>query len=795
MKKIAALTVFLVSVLISRGQVSCESISEALDHPSYCEGVIINPYETRKTNKFLRRINKFDALSTVYLQRGFTADELKHVINGIKHLELDEVIVECDSLTGLIEILAGLQTVDKITLIEPFTLRSEAFLDIKKLKSPALTLNSSTRVKLPKDFEFPEQLEEIEILSKQPSKNDVLVGKLIGLEKLTSVLITTESISSLPAELKSLTKLKNLEVIKAKDIDAAEADLVAKRFRMAKEGHECTRLLSITYNTMADMSDAERQAFTSLFSDFYLLGEKENQEKPAATANEVANADVFASTVGFKPLLPQADVKRKVFNIPAESAVSIKVNSGTKITIPQDAFVDATGKPVTGNVNITYREIITPLDMLMSGVPMAYDSGGVTNQFVSAGNFELLAFKEGEPLTLAQDKTIDVEFVSADANNGFNLYKLNPETANWEFEGTADNREKPAQDSTKSKPLQIVDTDFTYGFDTTVFEERFANVNYRYMLDENEKQGDVGEIAKSRKGRLGYRVSKIIGKQRTLFKVQVDAAEKVKADSVHQVKFKLYTGIAKSKHPFFNELIAFKGYTFYAANETTRKEFKKMYVRKQQYNDVRIEYEKGNDYCTIRLKTAKGFIDLVADITQGKSGFGETYAKQAFARRYKRYERSLNKRIERLNNALEQRKKMARIGLEGYVDDGTMRGAVGRTLRLTGLGVFNCDAFYKFDIPPTVIADVLVKTQDTTITPLTVFVVDRKINGLLTYSSSYVSLSKKSTKTIIAIGEDETVYCIDGKAENAVGRRAIAMKKVDASGVKNAKQFAELVGL
>ncbi len=794
MKKIAVLTVFFVSVLISKGQVSCESISEALNHPSYCEGVIVNPYETGKTNKFLRRINKFDALTTVYLQRGFTADELQNVVNGIKHLELDEVIVECDSLTGLIEMLAGLQTVDKITLIEPFTLRNEALSDIKKLKSAVLGLHSSTRIKVPKDFEFPKQLEEIEILSKQSAKNDVLVEKLAGLEKLTSVIISTESINNLPAQLKSLTKLKNLEIIKAKDIDAAEADLAAKRFRMAKEGSECTRLLTITYNTRGEMQDGERQAFATLFSDFYLLGEKEKQEKQAATADEVANADVFATTVGFKPLLQQADVKRKVFNIPSETAVSINVNCGTKITIPQDAFVDANGKPVTGDVNITYREIKTPLDMLMSGVPMAYDSGGVTNQFVSAGNFELLAFKEGEPLKLAQGKTIDVEFVSADANDGFNLYKLNPQTANWEFEGTADNREKPAKDSTKQNPLQIADTDFGYAFDTTLFEERFANVNYRYMLDEDEKQGEVGEIAKSRRGKLGYRIEKKIGKQRTLFKIQMDVAEKVKADSLHQVKFKLYTGIAKSKHPFFNELIAFKGYTFYSSNETTRKEFRKMYARKQQYNDVRITYEKGNNYCTIRLKTAKGFIDLEADITQGKSGLAGSYAKQAFARRYKRYERSLNKRIGRLNNVLEQRKRVARLSLGGY-DDGTMMGAVRRTLLLTGLGVFNCDAFYKYETPPTVITNVLIKTNDTTITPATVYVVDRNINGLFTYNADFVSLYKKNTKAIVAIGSDETVYCIDGKATNAISQNTIAMKKVDVNGVKNSKQFAELVGL
>ncbi len=777
------------------GQGNYTPLKEALKEPSAYESVLIQPNETGRINKFIRKLDKFYNLQTVYIQRGFDAEQLQTLVTGLKDQELIEVIVECDTLSSLIEILAQLEGTDKITLIEPFIMKTDALNDIAKLQCASLSLKSSTRIKVPKDFQFPKQLEEIELLSKQPAKNNLLVDKMARLEKLIAVYISTENIATLPSGIGAIPNLKNLEVIKAKEIDQ-ENELISQRFRMAKKANECNKLVTITYNSSAEMADTEKPVFASVFDGFYFMNEAEIPTNNAklSIAN-VANTETFAKTVGFTPLVKSVDVKRKPFKLSTENPAKIEVSTGTTIKIPQNAFVDAKGNPVTGQVDVTYREIKRPIDMLMSGVPMAYDSAGVTYQFVSAGNFELLAFKDGEPLQLAKDKTIDVSFISTDEKAGYNLYKLDPETKNWVFEGNADNKKKPAPDTFSLKTLTIKDLDFEYDFDTTVFDERFEKTEYRYMLEANLVKGKVKEVNKKRNGQYLYQLTRKANTKISLLKVKIENKGKLKSDSSLKIKFKLVTQPRKkTNHNLFPELTSFRGYTFITNDITTPKNFKNEYIRKQQYNDVRIIYNDGDDFCTIQLKTVNGIIELTADITQGESGIVANYRKHSFQRKYKRYTRSLNKRIARLNNALDIRKKVARNAYD--IGDGSQVATITRNLQLTGLGTFNCDAFMKYKTPPTVITNVIVTTNDTAgFTPKTVFVVDRRINGLLTYTASGISLYKNSTKAIIAVDDNDNIYCIDKPAKEAINKNTIQMKQLDLGTLNTSKDFIEQIGL
>jgi hypothetical protein len=817
MKKLFVVFIFLLFVGNAVAQTECEPLSMALKQPNYCQGVILNPYNQKLNKKFIKRINRFEMLNTVYIERGFTSEQLQNIIIGLNKIDLEEVIVECDTLSNLVSILAGLHNTSKITLKEPFVMRPNCLLDISKLSCTSLSLKSSTRIKLPKGFAFPNQLEEIEILSKKPERNYILVDKLAGLKKLSYVYISTNTINELPTGLGAIPGLSTLEIIKATEIDK-EDDLMAQKFRMAKEANECKQLVSITYNTAQEMNPEEKQHFGTIFSGYYYI---EQKEKPFAdeklTAENIAQPEVYTQLVGFKPIVNSLDVKRKVFTIPTETPTKIEVNSGTIINIPVNAFVDANGNPIDGDVNVTYREIKTPIDMLMSGVPMAYDSGGVTNQFVSAGNFEILAFSDGQPVNLAQGKKIDIDFVSADKNPGYNLYKLDATTKNWEYLNNADekptnNRSQPEgteapTDTLNLKPTVIKDdeptVDFEYGFDTTVFEERFANFNYRYMLDENETKGTVTELNKKRNGDFLYATTHTVNTKTGLLRLIIDRTDKVKKDSTFQVKFKLVQKVKKNqKTNYFPELVDFRNYTFYTTEESTRKLFRNQYIKNQPFYDVRIVYENGNDYCTLQLKNNNQIIELTADITQGSDGTRAKYRKLNFARKYKRYARSLNKRIARLNNGLERRKKIAYNNFYFQNKDGQTAATtkiiseVSRSLSITGLGVYNCDAFYKYSTPPSVLTDVIITTADSAkITPVVVYVVDNRINGLLTYSPYSVSLYKRFTKTIVAVDKNDNIYCIDKPATQAITDNVISVKMIDPNQIKTRKEFAKQVGL
>lgn len=122
--------------------------------------------------------------------------------------------------------------------------------------------------------------------------------------------------------------------------------------------------------------------------------------------------------------------------IKTSEAVEIEVASGTRILIPDNAFVDKNGQDVTGEVIVKYKEIKSPSDIIIENVDMTYDSAGVTYQFQTAGMFDLRAFSKGEELSLKPGKKIDVEYVT-DKKGDYNLYYYGDN--GWDYRGVSTN--------------------------------------------------------------------------------------------------------------------------------------------------------------------------------------------------------------------------------------------------------------------------------------------------------------------------------------------------------------------
>ena len=125
-----------------------------------------------------------------------------------------------------------------------------------------------------------------------------------------------------------------------------------------------------------------------------------------------------------KPVFSNTDVAFKHLVVNTEKGANFKLPNGTKITVPQDAFVDKNNKPIVGNVDLEYREFHNAAQILASGIPMTYDSAGVTHQFESAGMFEMRGFQHNEPVFIAQNKGIDVDMASFVKGDDFRFYYL-----------------------------------------------------------------------------------------------------------------------------------------------------------------------------------------------------------------------------------------------------------------------------------------------------------------------------------------------------------------------------------
>ena len=97
------------------------------------------------------------------------------------------------------------------------------------------------------------------------------------------------------------------------------------------------------------------------------------------------------------------------FAVNAGSDISVSTPKGTKIRVPANGFVTLSGQPVTGNVQITVKEIYTPGEMILNNMPTM--SGG--RLLESGGEFEIRATQKGDQLKLAPGNFIRIEIPSA----------------------------------------------------------------------------------------------------------------------------------------------------------------------------------------------------------------------------------------------------------------------------------------------------------------------------------------------------------------------------------------------
>ena len=139
---------------------------------------------------------------------------------------------------------------------------------------------------------------------------------------------------------------------------------------------------------------------------------------------------------------PAVEAAKPVFasyRVPAYEGGIIEHETGSKITIPKEAFEYNNGDIVTGEVDILYREMHDFIDFFLSGIPMTYDSLGTTYNLESAGMVEIFAEQGGQRVNMRPGKSLEVELVSVvEVPNlsippSFNIYKLNEGERRWEY--------------------------------------------------------------------------------------------------------------------------------------------------------------------------------------------------------------------------------------------------------------------------------------------------------------------------------------------------------------------------
>lgn len=166
----------------------------------------------------------------------------------------------------------------------------------------------------------------------------------------------------------------------------------------------------------------------------------QNQQKTKSTNETITTQKVASniqknktSTTYIKAPSEKLKTPYSTYKINNAKGGMIKHPSSSKIKIPQNSFVDKNGKDIIGDVVIEYKEFHDVGDVIVNGIPMAYDSAGKKYNLETAGMFDIRGYQNGEAVYIHPEKRLEVELASHTSEQKFNQYYLDTIERNWNY--------------------------------------------------------------------------------------------------------------------------------------------------------------------------------------------------------------------------------------------------------------------------------------------------------------------------------------------------------------------------
>jgi hypothetical protein len=491
------------------------------------------------------------------------------------------------------------------------------------------------------------------------------------------------------------------------------------------------------------------------------------------------------------------DVLKNVYVVDAARGTKIDYPSGTKITIPTNAFVDKNGSPVNGIVALDYREFRDVADVIVSGITMHYDSGGVSGQFKSAGMFEMNASVNGQEVFLAPNKKVEMQFAVTDSSSAYNFYELD-EKLGWVYKGKPGEKTE-VREAVVQNPVTLTKAMLMFKSlqqrrlpkigDTTHFDERFEDLSYAYLT----KRKDTYD----KKGKLKF----IYGLQR------------INLRKTGSGKNCTYFTISFVKWPNHRELGIYSPYTWCIDQKMNAKSFKAMYGKNVEFVDARVKYEGGQH--TLVLKNRFGFKEIPVKLGRMRDKKFEPVSKTNADRLHRGYVRQLSICKRSFERSITKEKKtyakrMLQVKKDSLKVWNTIReemtaeeksmttdewfaeykrilnieisamdslagnlNNVLRSLTLTGFGVYNCDQIQRLDRPVEVFTILNTPEAPQGFNAQTIYVIDKRDNSVLTYyAGGYGTIAPKAKDkaiwTAFSPYSQNTMLGVDDKGNMAV---------------------------
>ncbi len=130
-----------------------------------------------------------------------------------------------------------------------------------------------------------------------------------------------------------------------------------------------------------------------------------NTNTNSNSSNPVDNIELVNELKSYAPL---AQIQTKN----SDNVITFTTEKGNELIFPAKAFVDGSGNPVTGNIDVSVTEITNISEMILSGMMTNSDQGPLSSQ----GEFKVEVSQNDQPLKLAEGSTFTIENKNTDVD-------------------------------------------------------------------------------------------------------------------------------------------------------------------------------------------------------------------------------------------------------------------------------------------------------------------------------------------------------------------------------------------
>jgi hypothetical protein len=369
-------------------------------------------------------------------------------------------------------------------------------------------------------------------------------------------------------------------------------------------------------------------------------------------------------------IVPPIKGKDKNFSnyiIDANKTETITHSTGSKVTIPKGSMVDKNGNAVSGKVEIQYREFHDQVEILLSGIPMTYDSMNTTYTFESAGMVQIFGYQNGEEVFVNPNKPIKVEMQSRYEGTKYNLYELDTVQRNWVNKG---------KDEVKSEQLKVKNASVDIIANGVSSNE--VEVKQTYKVKEQKRE-------------------ELVAVQKEVKKIE--KTEPIKPKQVDDTKFHFDIAVDQREFP---EIAVYQGMLFEVlpCENISPKDAEK------QWNDIELKQtDTKNQYLVTLRRPKEERLFRVQPVFKGED---LAKANKVFEQKFAEYSKKLDVRKteeaqkqkefeeakakwEEAKARLEAQQKAMAEARESNAQMNKQSAKIYRTFEVTRFGTWNCD--------------------------------------------------------------------------------------------------------